>query len=100
MYVLWPGTVKIGIESQLSVVNFFPHVTMEDPPDFNHHFTEMIFGNPAVSFHGRDNYEQEHASVAKEFSVVQKIKNYFQNFIKRFQQLHSELSLNLYVSKL
>ena len=62
---------------------------MEDPPDFNHHFTELIFGDP-------DSPILSHC----DSSIIQTLKMYFYNFISQFQKLKSELSLNLYVLRM
>ena len=46
VYIVYPDTVKNAVQFNNQVINtvkFFPHLTMEDPPNLHQHVTDLIF---------------------------------------------------------
>jgi hypothetical protein len=86
---VYPATIKnvFQFNDHTNTMMFFPHLTMEDPPNLHQHITDLIFIN---------NILDPNTSVINWLGIG---KAYWDHVISQLEKLKYELSLNLYITK-
>ncbi len=86
---MYPATVKIPVQSKdhMNTVTFFPHLTMEDPPNFHQHITDLIFMNNVFDTN------------TSGMNILNIGKAYWNHICSQLKKLKYELSLNLYITQ-
>ena len=92
VYIVYPATVKNAVQFNDQVINtikFFPHLTMEDPPNLHHHVTDLMISSNV--------FNTSNATLAMNILTIGKA--YWNHICCQLEKLKNELSLNLYTTQ-
>jgi hypothetical protein len=86
---VYPATVQIPVkpEDHMNTVTFFPHLTMEDPPNFHQHITDLIFIKSANDTN------------TSGINILNTGRAYWNHVCGQLEKLKYELSLNFYITQ-
>ncbi|XP_028397653.1 GPI mannosyltransferase 4-like isoform X2 [Dendronephthya gigantea] len=91
VYIVYPATVEVPVQfnNDANMIKFFPHLSMEDPPNFHQHITDLFFNT---------NY-QYHDSGITTMNIIDISRTVWNHVCSQLQKMKCDLSLNLHTTR-